>query len=308
MAKKEYDKALYRLLAILTKLDNDERPKTKDLAEEFGIGIRTIQKDISERLYNFPIEKDKEGCLIFHEGFSLKRTMLDSDELMFLNLALSQFNDVSNIDKIKNRIFQKLVNRNIINPYFIKQDDIEDLNIDSPKIERLERLIKERAVVDAELKHKTVEVELYKIANYEGFWYLFAKDLSDDKTKTFKFSDIKNIIHKDKYHKVPTEEIDSILNKTNSAFYSDGNSFEVLIKVYKEVAIYFKNKDFLESQKIVKENEDGSLEVSFEVSHDEDIDNIIKSWLPHVEVLKPERFRNKIINELKKYVKRLETN
>ena len=76
--------------------------------------------------------------------------------------------------------------------------------------------------------------------------------------------------------------------------------------MHEDVAEYFKQKDFLESQEIVKENEDGSLEVSFEVSHDEDIDNIIKAWIPHVEVLEPKRFREKMLGELREYVKRLE--
>lgn len=306
MAKKDYDKTLFRLLNILTKIDNDERPKTKELSEEFSVSMRTIQKDINERLYNFPITKDKSGCFVFHKGFSLQRTMLDNDELMFLNLALSQFDDVADIDKIKHRIFQKLINTSFHNPYFIKQEDIEDLDIDSPKIERLERLIKENAIVSLKLKNRCTEVELYKITNFDGFWYLFAKDLSDLKTKTFKLSDITQVIHEEKYHNTSIKTIDNLLQKTHSAFYDDGNSFEVIIKVYKEIAIYFKNKEFLESQKILKENEDGSLEISFEVSNDEDIDNIIKSWLPHVEILEPQRFRHKLICELEDYVKKVQ--
>ena len=41
---KSYDKTLTRLILILTKLSNNERPTTKELSEEFGIGIRTIQR------------------------------------------------------------------------------------------------------------------------------------------------------------------------------------------------------------------------------------------------------------------------
>lgn len=306
MPKKDYDKTLFRLMQILTKLSDDERPNTRELAEEFGVTMRTIQKDINQTLYNFSITKDVDGRFMFYEGFSLQRTILDNDELMFLNLALSQFDDVADIDKIKHRIFQKLININFCNPYFIKQDDIEDLELDSPKIELLERLIKANAIVELELENKNTEVELYKIANYDGFWYLFAKDLGDNKTKTFKLSKIKRINENDKYHTTSQQKIESILRKTHSAFYSDGNSFEVIIKVYSEVAEYFKHKDFIESQKILRENSDGSLEVYFEVSHDEDIDNIIKSWLPHVEVLKPKRFKERIIQELKDYIKKVD--
>ena len=84
------------------------------------------------------------------------------------------------------------------------------------------------------------------------------------------------------------------LYNTHSAWFDDGQSFKVVVKVDKQIAIYFKQKKFLQSQHIEEELEDGSLIVSFEVSHDEDCDNIIKSWLPHIEVLEPIRFRNKI--------------
>ena len=306
MAKHDYDKTLYRLLNTLTKISNKERPTLKELSDEYGVSLRTIQKDIYERLYNFPITKDSEQRLIFHEGFSLQRTMLDEDELMFLNLALSQFDDVQDIDKIKHRIFQKLVNRSFYNPYYIKQDDIEDIDIDSPTIELLEKLIKESAIVQLTLSNKTVEVELYKIVNYDGFWYLFAKDIEQNKTKVYKFSDIKKITQTYRYHKRSHSEIEALLEKTHSAFFDDGNSFTVIVKVYKEVAPYFKSKDFLSTQKIQKEHEDGSLEVSFEVSHDEDVDNIIKSWLPHIEVLEPQRFRKKILDELRAYLQKVD--
>ena len=39
------------------------------------------------------------------------------------------------------------------------------------------------------------------------------------------------------------------------------------------------------SQEIEEKLEDGSLIINFEISHDEDIDNIIKSWLPHIEII-----------------------
>jgi len=303
MAKKDYDKTLRRLTQILSKLSFDERPNSKELALEFNVSMRTIQKDMRDNLCEFPIVKDSNGRFMFQDGFSLNRTILDNDEMMFLKIALSQFNDVRDIHKIKDRIFQKLASKNFYNPYYIKQDDIEDLDIDSPFIERLENYINNQAVLELTLREKTLEVEAYKIANFDGFWYLFAKDLSDNKVKTFKLSEIQKLRPTERYHKVSPQEIESILGRTHSAFYSDGNSFRVLIKVHNCAALYFKSKDFLESQVIEKENEDGSLEVSFEVSHDEDIDNIIKAWLPDVVVLEPLRYKNKLIKELQSYIK-----
>jgi predicted DNA-binding transcriptional regulator YafY len=52
------------------------------------------------------------------------------------------------------------------------------------------------------------------------------------------------------------------------------------------------SKEFIQSQKIEQEFADGSLHISFEVSHDEDVDNIIKAWLPHVEILEPKNLKS----------------
>ncbi|MDF1878144.1 WYL domain-containing protein [Sulfurimonas sp. SAG-AH-194-C20] len=305
MGKKDYDKTLRRLTQILSKLSYNERLNTKEFAEEFNVSVRTIQKDIKDNLCEFPIIKDSNGKFMFQEGFSLNRTVLDNDEMMFLKIALSQFTDVKNIDLIKNRIFKKLSTKNFFNPYYVKQDDIEDIDIDSIFIERLEKYINNQEILSLSLNSKIVEVEAYKIVNFDGFWYFFAKDLHDNKTKTFKLSEIKKISSTQRYYKTTVQEIEKILDNAHSAFYSDGNSFEVIIKVYKEVAPYFKNKDFLESQNILEEYSDASLRVSFKISHDEDIDNIIKAWLPHVEILEPLRFKEKLINELEDYLKKI---
>jgi len=82
----------------------------------------------------------------------------------------------------------------------------------------------------------------------------------------------------------------------NSLFKKNKDEFKKLTS---------KLKKHLSSQKILKENSDDSLIVSFSVSSDEDVDNLIKSWLPHIEVMKPERFRKKLISELELYVKEL---
>jgi len=305
MGKKDYDKILFRLLSILTKLSNSELPTTKELASEFGVGIRTIQNDIKRLEYSFPIERTADKKLKFVDGYSLKRTTLNSDEMMILNLALSQFDDVADIDRIKSRIFKKLLNSNFTNPYFIKQDDIEDIEIESPLIEFLEKKIQDREIVRLKFQNNEKEVEPYKIANFDGFWYLFAKDLEDGKIKTFDMEKIKDIYPSGKYYKITHKQIHMLLNRVHSSFFQDGVSFVIRVKVYSEIAQYFKRKDFLESQKIEEELEDGSLIVSFEVSHDEDVDNIIKSWLPHIEVIEPKRYREKIYKELHKYIQKI---
>lgn len=307
MSKKDYDKTLSRLINTLTKLSDGEMPTSKELAEEFGVSVRTIQKDIKERLCYYPITKSNDHRYSFSYGYSLKQTSLTNDEMIFLNLALTQFKDVDDIDKIKDNIYKKIINKKFYSPYYIKQDDLEDIDIESPFISKLESIIEDKEIVKIDFTHETKELELYKIAAFDNFWYIFAKDIESNKIKTFQLSQIKKLHPTGKYHKTSNSYIDGVLENVHSAFFEDGNSFKVVVKVYPEIAIYFKNREFLQSQNIETENDDGSLIVSFEVSHDEDIDNIIKSWLPHIEILEPTRFREKLHNELKDYLDKVET-
>jgi len=298
---KDYDKTLTRLIGILSKISNNERCNTKEFALEYNVGVRTIQKDINQRLISFPVIKDENGKFMFIEGFSLNKSLLNNDEMILVSLALSQFNDVSDFDKYTNSALKKLLNPSTFNPYYIKQEDIEDISIDSTYINKLEDAIQ----YQNHIKIDTTTIEPYKIVAYDGIWYLVAKDLSDDKTKSFLLSKIKSLSILPTKYTITQKEIEQILAKTNSAYFVDGHSFEVTVKVNKEIAYNFEKKDFLQSQKIIETCNDGSLIVSFEVSHDEDIDNIIKSWLPHIEILKPQRFRGKIVKELEEYLRKL---
>ncbi len=302
MAKKEYDKILTRLVTTLTMLSNDERPNTASLASEVGVSERTIQTDIYTRLVSFGIEKDSHGRFKFVDGFSLDKSMLDNSEMILISLALSNFNDISEFDKTSQSILQKLLYPNFFNPYYIKKEEMEKLDIDSFVVKKLEVAIKDRHIVTLSTNDNLVDVQAYKITAYDGFWYLFAKDMKDLKIKTFMLSNIKNLHLQNNFHQTSLSDIEVILKSTHSAWFEDGEVFEVTIEVFPQIADYFLKKTFLQSQEIIEQKDDGSLIIKFEISHFEDIDNLVKSWLPHIKVLTPIRFRDKIKLELQKYL------
>jgi len=65
---KSYDPVLFRIVDIMKKLLNDERPTMEDLREEYNVSMRTIQNDIYKRLSCFTIEKDTHKQLYFKQG------------------------------------------------------------------------------------------------------------------------------------------------------------------------------------------------------------------------------------------------
>lgn len=301
---KSYDTALKRLVLILTKLSNNERPTLHELSEEFNVGLRTIQRDIYERLIYFPIEKDSSGHLKFIEGFSLNRAVLDDDEMLLLYLSMSHIKTISsNFENKIDSIFTKLLDNNYTSPYFIKPKNSEKIDVRSPLLNKIEKAISNNIVSQISQANIYSEIKPYKITNLDGIWYLFARDNKDNKIKTYLISKIKDFqLTEEKFQL--TTDINEILNNVHSAWFQDGNSFDVVVNIQSKVAHYFKIKKFLPTQEILHENTNGSIIVKFEVSHKEDIDNIIKAWLPDIDVIEPSEYKEILHSELKEYLDR----
>lgn len=302
---KSYDKTLTRLILTLTKLSNDERPTIKELASEFGIGLRTIQRDIYERLAYFPIEKDSEDKLKFIDGFTLDRSTLDNDEMMLVYLSLSQIKGLNNSFETKiDTILSKLLLPNFTTPYHIKTTTFEKLEVDSKVVQNIKKAIEQNLISSIKIKNQEKIIYPFKIVSFSGIWYLLAKDEFDNKIKSFMLSDIKNIKLLNNHYSID-KPIDEILSNVHSAWFEDGSSFKVTILVHEVVAYYFKKKKIVPTQENLEELENGDLIVTFVVSHYEDIDNLIKAWLPHIEIIDPIDYKEQITNELEKYLDNL---
>ncbi len=86
--KHDYDRTVTRLITILSKFSHNEIINPKDLAEEFNVSVRTIQKDLKEKLMpNFPIYMHKKGEYRLSEGASITKSNLTNDEMIILSLA-----------------------------------------------------------------------------------------------------------------------------------------------------------------------------------------------------------------------------
>ena len=79
--KHDYDTILTRLTHILSKLNDGEALSVKELAEEFNVNARTIQRDFNERLVSFPIYK-KGRRWKMQEGFRVEKTKSLEDEVV----------------------------------------------------------------------------------------------------------------------------------------------------------------------------------------------------------------------------------
>ena len=81
---------------------------------------------------------------------------------------------------------------------------------------------------------------------------------------------------------------------------------EVIVQVPKEQAKYFKLKKFLPSQKILSEDKEGTLTLSYTVTSQNEVISLIKQWIPYMKVIAPESLVWMMRGVAKKYMESFE--
>jgi len=301
------DKTLVRLMRILSRLNDGEELSTKGLAEDFGVSIRTIQKDFSERLDNnhnpFPIEYDtkkriwklKENHKIT-DGLTINEHIALYSMLEFSKSIGGKFFDISKglISRIKEDRFSSIYTK-------LDMEDISDI---LDLIYLFDELIRDRLKVVFDYKEKRRTLEPIKIVSFEGFWYLLAKDCKDEIVKKYYLKDIKNI-EKSKDRFVLDEKLKNLIeNSVNAWFRQDVKPFNVKLKLSKEVAKYFIRRPISKTQKIIESFEDKSITISLKITNELEITPTVKKYIPFIEILEPSWLRDIMVEDLNIYLEK----
>ena len=296
--KKLQDSFIVRSVGILSKLSKDERPQIDELMEEFNVSKRTIQRDMARLKYHFPIE-NIDSHYFFLEGFSLNQTDLTLDELTTFSLAMDLIrNKGAQFEDQASSISSKIFHSKLFNPYYIKPFPSELMDSDSVVANTLEDAIKTKYPCRIEFSDGSVkEVDPYKLVNFDGYWFLMAAH--EEKIVHYRFASIITVeqLMKKKF------EILKEMSEVFTPYYTKGESIDIEIVINQKVADYFISKNHLPSQKIIKTLDNGSIHVAYEVSHLEEVDNLIKAWLPDIKVIQPASYQKKLMQELESYLK-----
>jgi predicted DNA-binding transcriptional regulator YafY len=298
-----YAKTNERIATILSRLYAGEILSMKDLSVEFGVNLRTIQRDINERLTGFPLKKSGDT-------FSLKwieqgETSFTKEEITVIELLeeMSRKQGLEFYSKAHNLL--KKLKSTTYNPFYAKLD-MEDIGDKLFMTTKIESAIKQKVVVGCKYKmgEKIYDIEIkpLKIANFEGFWYLIAMDARNDIVKKYLLRNISNVALKDETFEVSDELDDKVKNAINVWFDANSDPFEVRLFISNEVAKYFKVKPISKNQTIEGEDSDGSIEVIIKITNKMEIIPIIKYWLPHIKVLEPKWLDDIIKNNIEAYL------
>ena len=298
--KHDYDKILYRLTAILSRLYQGEKLQPKDLSEEFNVSLRTIQRDFRERLLNFPIfYKDKHWKMAkdfkIDKNLSIKDTItLDILEDFSRSLGSSFYaRSYSIINKLKNRKYS---------PIFTKLN-MEDISDEFESMIAYEEAILSKNPIKikytTDKKVSEVKINPIKIVNFEGLWYLVATD-ENNKLKSYYLKNTTMIkVYKSTF--TISKKVETILDNAISIWFSDDEPFEVILEIDNHVTKFFKQKPISLTQTILFEDET-KMTISLMATSDFEIIPIVKSWIPFIKVISPVRIQDKVKEEASKFL------
>ncbi|QIW10152.1 transcriptional regulator [Francisella sp. LA112445] len=302
-SKSDYNKTLDRLLIILNYLNNNPNGYTSsELASELNVSIRTIQRDLSERLSAFPIYKEARKWR-FVKGYDLNNNMSTKDALILSIIDKFAENIGGDFNKTTKRILSNVTNTNISSIY--TKLNIEDISDIAFQVSEIEHAIDKKQILKCTYRvdNASYEVELkpLKIVNYDGYWYLLS--LSENIIKKYYLKNISNVQKTNINFDISTN-IDQQLDKSLSIWFGNSNKyFKVRLLIRSDIIKYFERLPISKSQKIEKIHQNGDVELSLSISHEMEILPIIKKWLPKIDILEPVFLRDKLISDMKEYLK-----
>lgn len=298
MTTRTHDTIVYRLAQILVKLNQGVKLDPQSLADEFGVNLRTIQRDLNVRFAYLPLQKT-EGRYHLDPAFLGKLNTRDIERFAGLAGVRGLFPSLS--DEFLGDIFDSSIQTALL----VKGHNYENLSGKEELFRQLEGAIVARCHIsfdytkdESSKSYKCVAP--YKLINHKGIWYLVARD--SEKIKTFTFSRIEQLsLHDSHFPHDPA--IDMKLKEEEGIWFGDETK-EIVVKIDAAIAGYFKRRKLIANQVIEKELEDGGLIVSAKVGHINQVLPIVRYWIPHIRIISPEGLQTELEQELRNYLER----
>jgi predicted DNA-binding transcriptional regulator YafY len=266
------------------------------LVNEFQVSVRTIQRDLNERLSYLPIEKVKG------------KYRLNSEYLGKLGAHnIQSFASLAGVGglfpHLSSTFLRYMIEANADLPFQVHGHHYESLSQEQKADYcQLEKAIQSHQQISFAYTKSSGEqknyqdVSPYRLVNHKGIWYLTAEH--EDKLKGFAFTRIEHLALQ-ATHFIPDLAMIEQLNQEDSIWL--GEKQQVLLKVTGEAMHYFTRRQLVPQQKIIEEQPE-HLMISTQVTHENQILPIVRYWIPFVEVVEPAELREKLKENLRNYM------
>jgi len=297
---KKNQKALIRHNLIYQKLNQGQIVNVAELAKEFGVGIRTIQKDLNERLSEiYDVEDLGQGNYIFpkHHRFVGGK---DEDESIAISLMKElQHSAIPEMDAYIESALPTSSNYDDIFVFGMHFEAIEDVEAFNTLIKAIKwKVGVEFIYTKADGSSKKVLVDPYRLANFQNYWYLIAYDPSVEILKTYYFKNISELtmLYENFTGNTQIEEdLNKVCNAMDSVWYS-GEQESCMLRV-EDKAKYYLERDVPSNMEIVEQYD--THDIVRMVYHNEiELFSFVKQWIPDVKIINNKPLSDKLSAQL----------
>jgi predicted DNA-binding transcriptional regulator YafY len=298
MKPHEHDLLAFRLATILQRLNAGEALETRQLAEEFGVHPRTLQRDLKVRFAFLPWEERADKRYAIDPAWLGKLSFRDIERFAALAGLSGLF------PALDEAFLRELFDSRLAQALDVHGPAYESIpSARKPDFYALQHAIRAHRPVRFSYRkedgEKRVEVDPYRLINHLGIWYLAASDAG--RPKAYAFSKIRALEVEEETSFTPDKSMISLLDTEDSIWLNEKKT-EVILTVAREAAPYFKRRALISRQVIEKELEDGSLILSGKFAHPNQILPIVRYWLPHVRIVSPKAWQETLEAGLRAYL------
>ena len=298
--KHDYDTKLFRRTQIVAKLYNGAKLTHKELAEEFNVSTKTIQRDFTALVTLYPIYKDGHNWKI-NDDYEFEEQLSVQDDLT-LKLLLQAS---KSFDKSFQNSSSKLLSRiseNISSPIYTKIE-LENISNKLNEVSLIEEAINQSKQISfSYLKdddYFEMTIDPYKIVNFDSFWYLVGKRKGN--LRRYYLQNIFDAEIEDTTFR-KSKKIEDLINNAINIWFDEHNSFEVKLLINKSITKYFQRKPISNTQRYVGLDKDGNMIVTLQATHENEIFPIIKYWLPNIKILEPKEMNEKVKKDIQEFI------
>jgi predicted DNA-binding transcriptional regulator YafY len=304
-AKGKFD----RLLKILSVLNDKQTCIAEDLAESLGVAKRSVYRYIASlKEAEFPISFDPEKkTYSFEDGYTLKKTRLNPDEMLVLALAGKFLKPLGgtfekSLESLKRRIADS-PRSDAIDLKILQPEPSTDLSrlitiLTSARSEHQLVQIDYRSLYSEEITSRVVE-PYFLFVSPDGFWNLRAYCRKRNDWRVFALDRILNLTTLDSFFNSREPDDDSKGHMPEGfGTYLDGEPAEIVVQFSPIIRSFVERAKWHPSQ----QNEslsDGWLELRFETLGIEAVKYWLYRWIPHVRVMAPAKLRDEMVEDLK---------
>jgi predicted DNA-binding transcriptional regulator YafY len=276
------------------------------------IGRHTFYNDIAhlENKIGAPIKRatKSDPYIYYSEKFSIKNVPIDEEDVGLLRQAIeilkkaTDLNIIKDIDdivtKLENKVHTNVPNRTTMIAFeehtkALGQEHLDDL---------FNAVLNKCAIkITYQPFGKDIREWIfhpYMLKEYRNRWYVIGRITSTNYAINIALDRIKKLSNcKEVFQENDIFNPDTYFNDLiGVTFPKEKVLEEIIIKVNKESADYILSKPIHKSQQVLKEYADGSIKVQFQLYVNFEMQALLLSYGPNIEVIAPENLRQAISN------------